>query len=61
MVTVKTGCKDCGDLPALIYDAYYDRAYIKIIGELPHSLKHKERGRWLWVDIKKLTPRARDE
>lgn len=61
VVTVITGCPDCGDVPALVHDTCHDRAYIEIIGELPHSLIDKKDGRWMWIDINKLKLRARDE
>lgn len=54
MVTVITGCKDCGDVPALVHDTCHDRAYIEIIGELPHGIKDKPDGRWLWINTNKL-------
>ncbi|CAB4151972.1 hypothetical protein UFOVP685_40 [uncultured Caudovirales phage] len=54
VVTVVTGCKDCGDVQALVHDLCHDNVYIEIIGELPHSLKDKPDSRWMWIDRTKL-------
>jgi hypothetical protein len=58
VVTVITGCKDCGDVPALVHDTCHDKAYIEIIGNLPHSAKESDR--WMWIDKRKLSLRDRD-
>ena len=55
VVTIITGCPDCGDVKAKILGIVDDRAAIEVIGELPRSAKE----RCLWIDLKRL--RAADE
>ena len=59
LVTVITGYKDCGDVPALVHDTFHDKAYIEIIGKLPYSSKKSDR--WMWIDTRKLKLMVRDE
>lgn len=50
LVEVLTGCPDCGTIPARILDVIHDRAFVEVIGELPHKAKE----RMLWIDTRKL-------
>ena len=52
LVMVITGCKNCGDVPGIVHDVCHDKAYVEIIGTLPHGVKEQDRG--MWIEIKKL-------
>lgn len=54
-VTITTGCNDCGDVPACVIDIVHDRAFVEVIGELPHNAKERN----IWIDTKRL--RLKDE
>lgn len=55
IVTIVTGCMDCGDVTARVVDIVHDRAFVEVIGELPHNAKERN----IWIDIKRL--RLKDE
>lgn len=50
IVEVVTGCPDCGNIQALVLDVVHDKAFVEVIGELPHKAKD----RTLWIDFRKL-------
>ena len=49
-VEVVTGCPDCGMVDAKIIDIVHDRAFVEVVGELPHNVKERN----LWIDLKRL-------
>jgi hypothetical protein len=55
LVTVVTGCIDCGNVDARILEIVDDNYFVEVIGDLPH----KAQARNIWVKHKHI--RARDE
>lgn len=54
-VEVVTNCPDCGMVAAKIVDIVHDRAFVEVVGDLPHNVKERN----LWIDMKRL--RLKDE
>lgn len=50
LVEVVTGCPDCGMVESKIIDIVHDRAFVEVIGDLPHNVKERN----LWIDLKRL-------
>jgi hypothetical protein len=50
LVTIITGCTECGEVPAIIIDIVHDRAFVETLGEL----KHESKKRSAWIDINRL-------
>ena len=55
LVTVVTGCHDCGNVPARILEIVDDRFFVECIGDLPHKAKERN----IWVSHKHI--RGNDE
>lgn len=48
LVTVVTGCADCGDVPAIILEIVDDNLFLECVGELRHPAQKRN----VWVNMK---------
>lgn len=54
ILTIFTGCGDCGDVTSRIMSLAHYRALVEVISELPHNAKERN----IWIDTSRL--RLRD-